>query len=292
MRSILEINLSNACSLHCPYCVAGSVQAFKGSPRTYALVGAVLDYDVIIEWVKLNFAVGDVHSVIISGGEPSILPEWNTVPDALAEAGYETIILTNGSMLKHNAHKLKRKHHILLTWHGEQMPFEDFAEAVNAVKDSHICAAKYVVTPQMVFDKWETRLIKEKLELLGIPVIMSGAEKVMVTNKERIPYITAFNDRFYRNQLDKKHLPMPISGVALHEEDMAIISVRPNGNYGQCHLPLEGDWWGNIYEDKNKARIEPEWRVCKAESGETSCATENTAILMLALGQKISPTIS
>ncbi len=281
MRYILEINLTNACNLHCGYCVASAAQSYKASKGSYALVGAVLDYQDVWEWIDRNFKPDNVHTVIITGGEPTILPLWYVLPNKLIANNYNVVILSNGGMLWKTARGLIGKHSFLLTWHSEQMTWDEFAKNADAIKERHLAVGQFVVTPKMIEDKWEICLIEEKFNRIGLPVLLRGAEKVPIHEKGKASFHTSFNDKWYLDRKDKNGNPVNITEAEVCVEDLCILSLRPNGNYGQCHHPLKQDLWGNIYTDNKTANLRPEWRVCRnSKTGSTMCATENTVLTM------------
>jgi MoaA/NifB/PqqE/SkfB family radical SAM enzyme len=270
---IVEINISNSCNLHCSYCVSGATQTFKVNKKCFATMGAVLDYQDVFLFVKKHFQPHEVRAVLISGGEPSISPQWFLLPELFAHSGYSVIILSNGALIKEFSNAFGSIHRFLLTWHMEQMPFTHFKEAVESIKDKHIVAAKTVIIPKMIREKMDFAEVESKMKSLGVPYFIHGGEKITLQSK--VPYTTAFDDPVYRNRDG-----LNISSPEKHEQDLHVFSIRPDGSYGQCHQKLEEDMWGNIYD--NEHNINPIQRQCVGENGITTiCATMNTVISMM-----------
>ncbi|MGQ9455305.1 MAG: radical SAM protein [Armatimonadota bacterium] len=81
--------LTNACNLHCVHCRA--LPAGSRSPHELTTEEAKLLLEQIVQFAR--------PSVVLSGGEPLIRPDWAEIANYGTSLGLQMLIATNGSLL-------------------------------------------------------------------------------------------------------------------------------------------------------------------------------------------------
>lgn len=114
----LHLYLTNRCNLSCPHCYMFAGIANKNELTTEEVIQLITDYRKI--------AGGE--QVTLSGGEPSIRPDFETIVKAAAEQGLKVRVLTNGVSLN------KRVINRLARYIGSiQISIDGYSEESNAI---------------------------------------------------------------------------------------------------------------------------------------------------------------
>jgi len=272
---IVELNVCDYCPFHCKYCVAKTRQALRANDYGECQQnGTVLPMEQTLMWLAATFKP-DEAAVLVTGGEPSIIPfgyEWS---NRLVAMGYKTYILTNGYKMSWEARLWHRQARYLLTHHIEQQEWEAFDANVKAmIAGGHKnISLQTVITPQMLADGWGKHdgddpafpEIKARLAQYGFPWRLTGASKVVHEGD-----FYAFGDERYKffESEPQQHSP---SGLKIY-------SVRPDGGIHVCH---KSEVIGTIYEPLDQSKGW-DYKCYCIRTGRTQCSPEDTVLFMAA----------
>lgn len=109
---LLIIQPSDVCNLNCSYC------SFKNYKRHGRCVKHLKPASVFLNWID-NFCSPNEWIIhITGGGEPTMMPDIDTLLTGLLNKGYYIILQTNGVIPVQRHPKLLR----VATWHGDYKP--------------------------------------------------------------------------------------------------------------------------------------------------------------------------
>gem|GEM_PF-4903422 len=262
--NIVELNLCNYCSYHCKYCVAKTRQSLKSNDfGEYQQNGSLLPMEQALMWLAGTFDPADSR-VILTGGEPTIIPFGHEWANRLVAMGYDVYVLTNGTRLMWDSCKWTKQAKYLLTHHIEQVEWDIFEHSVKAmIAAGHKnITLQTIITPQMIEDNWELEPLKERLGKFGFPVMLTGASKYFYNNE----FYGFHDERYWDFEPEPKQ----------HEKELHIWSVRPSGDVHICH---SAKVVGNIYTPLDKKQG-VYFKCFDTKSGFTTCSVKNTILYM------------
>lgn len=114
----LHIYLTNRCNLSCPHCYMFSGKANDNELTTDEIINLIRDYKQI----------ANGHRVILSGGEPTIRPDFEQIVKSAYEFGMEIKILTNGTLIEPEKIKYLSKYIASV-----QISIDGFSEKSNSI---------------------------------------------------------------------------------------------------------------------------------------------------------------
>ena len=114
----LHLYLTNRCNLSCPHCYMFSGHENENELTTAEILNLINDY--------VKIAAG--HRITISGGEPSIHPDFELIVKTAAESGLEVNVLTNGSLMSKKRIETLSKYISSI-----QISIDGFSEESNAI---------------------------------------------------------------------------------------------------------------------------------------------------------------
>lgn len=262
--TIIELNLCDYCPFHCYYCVAKTRKCEKSNQYgEWMQNGSVLPMEQTLAWLAGTFEPEECV-VLLTGGEPTIIPfgyEWS---NRLIAMGYDTYILSNGVKMICDASKWNKQAKYLLTHHIEATTWQAFEKNVQSMilAGHKNIALQTVITPKMLADNWELDPLKERLGKFGFPFILTGASKHTFQGSTY-----DFHDaRYWGFEAEPQK----------HEEDLRIWSVRPSGTIHICHQNQD---IGDIYHKFNKGNSIV-YKCYDTETLQTFCSTENTILYL------------
>lgn len=119
----VEIELTNACTLACNYCLASSM-SYDSSQKNYLFLPSNVVKSLIDDLIEYG-----IRTVWWSGGDPLLHKEWFTILKYAKDKGVKTnLIFTNGVLLtKNNCRKLKNVVD-RINFHLDTISQDDFKE--------------------------------------------------------------------------------------------------------------------------------------------------------------------
>ena len=113
--SLLTINIISSCNQHCAYCpIPDKWKVPIGTDRKD--VNIINNRD-LIHWLK-KWADPEKWFIEITGGEPGLYPEINTLLPLLESTGYKGLVKTNGSLPIIKCEAFPR----ISAWHNNDKP--------------------------------------------------------------------------------------------------------------------------------------------------------------------------
>ena len=162
---------TNTCNFRCPYCHNG-LTLLQDSPDP-------IPFEEILAFLKKR--VGILDGVVISGGEPTLMPDLEDKIRAIKELGYEVKLDTNGTnpgILKH----LIDEGLIDYVAMDIKASFSKYADIANiAVNISNIQKSIEILKSDVVDYEFRTTLIDEyhnELDIIAISRMLEGAKRL------------------------------------------------------------------------------------------------------------------
>ena len=170
---------SQACNFRCPFCHNGDSVLNSDTP---------IDFEEIISYLKTR--VGKIDAVVISGGEPTLMPELEERILKIRELGYQIKLDTNGSnpnVLKNLLDKKLLDYVAMDIKNGESHYKE--TSGYPSLNIENIKKSIEILEKSGVFYEFRTTLVKEyhtKESIEEMTKLVNGARKL---------YLQKFVDR-------------------------------------------------------------------------------------------------
>lgn len=132
--SVVTVKLWNYCMYSCDYCVSHSNRKVW-DPVPFIAARDVLDVPSTLDWIGIHRTESSVH---ISGGEPLLRPDIETIVNQCLDRGFETTIFTNGQLLHNHQSLFDLPVGWVLTWHQSEINAEVFLKEIAPLRDKKI----------------------------------------------------------------------------------------------------------------------------------------------------------
>lgn len=241
-----NIFLTMECNNNCVYCT----NQFHNNKRKYLLNSGE-------EWVKFIKGLGGVNTVIFSGGEPTLHPDFEYIIDNI---NIKTVIYSNGKTDKLDKLVPRNNITIDISLHWGQMEVDEIKEMLSKIKFKY--SAYFVLYPEYFSQiMWAYRTLKNAGFNVGIKpfdglykrnwysdhteaYICNGEAKKVLCKTNKLP-IAPNGDiymchKFLYDCLDYGILGNIFTNTMKEDSEFLEFKFRECNYYGQCN-PCEAN---------------------------------------------------